>query len=258
MATILMVPGLFGNKDVWGKIQNFFEESKFNCCPFTLPYRKKLTEIPSLELGRISTAEDINFLRIKIAKIKENLKPNECFIGMGHSRGALLILKLQEIVTQQGEKLFDKIILITPAPPKGISALSWPAIKSYLSVTPKWRFWKKPVKRSFAGMASAVMDETMAAQDKMKLYNGLSWESGLVVAQTIFSPPKINPDKINCPVLVIGASQDRLVPPPIAKKIAAMLGLGVTYQEVNGPHLVLKGEARKDLCEKILDWLWNI
>lgn len=258
MTTILMIPGLFGNKDIWAKIASYFENLSFTCHPVTLPLRKKLTERPNPNLGKRSTKDDLDFLRIEIAKIRKNLKPDDKLIGIGHSRGALLVLKLQEIFTQQGEKLFDKIILITPAPPKGIKALSWPAVKSYLSITPKWWFWKKPVKRSFAGMAYAVMDETMAAQDKMRLYNGLSWESGRVVVETLFSPLPIDVEKINCPVLVIGASQDRLVPPPIAKKIAAMLRPEATYREVNGTHLVLKGEARKDLCEKILDWLWNM
>ena len=256
MATILMVPGLFGNKDVWSKVQNFFEKIKFKCFPITLPYRVNFAKIPNPKLGEIGAEDDISFLLTQIAKIKETLKPGELFIGMGYSRGAMLVLKLQQIFAERGEKLFDKIVLITPAPPKGISALSWPAIKAYLGIRPLWKFWKKPVRREFASMAAAVMEDWMPLQDKEELFGNFSWESGRVIFETLFSPPKIDPEKIDCPVLIVAGAYDLLIPLPVAKKIADMFS--ADYREVKGTHFALKGSARKRMCEIILEWIYGI
>lgn len=256
MNTIFMVPGLFGNKDVWDKIQDFFEGLKFKCFPVTLPYRVNFARIPNPKLVEICTKDDINFLLMQIAKIKETLRPDEPFIGMGYSRGALLVLMLQEIFAKRGKKLFDKIVLITPAPPKGIKAFSWSGLKGYLCLRPIWWFLGTPVKRTFAGMASAVMDDFISQTDKRRIYEGLSWESGRVVAETLFSPPEIDPTKINCPVLVIAGKRDRLIPLAATVEIAKMFM--ASFYKADGPHLILKGEAREEICQAILNWLWEL
>jgi len=258
MAAIMMVPGLFGNGCVWDEVQRFFEELNFRCYPVTLPLRRKLTEVPDPELGKIGIGEDINSLRTQIAEVKKTLKPNECFIGMAHSRGTFLILMLQQqqIFAERRERLFDRIVLVVPAPPKGIKALSWSGLKGYLSLRPRYWFLGRPVKRTFAGMAYAVMEENMPIYKKMAIYKSLSWESGRVVAETLFSPLPIEVEKINCPVLVIGASQDRLVPQPIARKIAVLFK--AEYRKIDGPHFLLKGPACRCLCETIRNWIWGV
>ena len=256
MSAILMIPGLFGNKDVWSKVQSYFEELRFNCFPVTLPHRVNFEKVPDLKLGEMDEEDDISFLLMQIAKIKETLKPDEPFIGMGYSRGAMLALKLQEIFANKGETLFSKIVLITPAPPRGISALSWPAIKAYLSIKPLWGFWKKPVRREFSGMAKAVFEDWMPEKDQKNLYGDFSWESGRVIFETLFFPPKIEPEKIKVPVLVVGGKYDVLIPPRIAKKIANMFN--AVYRVVGGTHFMLKGSARQKMCEIIRDWIYDI
>jgi len=256
MATILMVPGLFGNKDVWSKIRDFFEKLHFKCFPITLPYRVNFAKTPNSKLGKMGEKEDMVFLLSQVNEIKKTLKPGESFVGMGYSRGAMLVLKLQEIFADKGETLFSKIVLITPAPPKGISALSWPAIKAYLSIKPLWGFWKKPVRREFSSMAQAVFENRMPIEDQKNLYRDFSWESGRVVLETLFTPPEINPEKIKVPVLVIAGAYDVLISPSIAQKIANMFS--ADYRLVGGTHFMLKGSARKKMCEIIVEWIYNI
>jgi esterase/lipase len=76
------------------------------------------------------------------------------------------------------------------------------------------------------------------------------------VRETLFSPPAIDADKLGCPILVIGASEDKIVPPPMAKKIAQ--ALRAEYREIQGSHLVLKGKFREEMCQTIISWLWNV
>ncbi|MDD5032246.1 MAG: hypothetical protein PHR36_04380 [Patescibacteria group bacterium] len=256
MAAIMMVPGLFGNKDVWSKVQSFFERFGFKCFPVTLPLRVKFAETPNPKLGEIGAEDDIKFLLTQVAEIRKTLKSGDPFIGMGYSRGALLLLMLQEIFAERGEKLFSKIVMITPAPPKGICALSRATIKAYLGIKPLWRFWKKPVRREFAGMAKAVMEDLMPQADKKNLFGDFSWESGRVILETLLFPPKIDPTKINCPVLVMAGTYDLLIPPRVARKIAAMFS--AEYREVKGTHFALKGSARKRMCQIIMDWIYDI
>ncbi|MDD5071607.1 MAG: alpha/beta hydrolase [Patescibacteria group bacterium] len=251
-----MAPGFFGNEGVWRKVENFFRDLGFKCSPITLPYRVKFAKVPNPKLGEICEKDDMDFLLTRIAEIKKTLAPGELFVGMGYSRGALLILKLQQIFAEKGEKLFDKIVLIAPAPPRGISALSWPAIKAYLSVKPLWKFWQKPVRREFASMAAAVMEKWMPDQDKKEIFGDFSWESGRVILETLLSPPKIDPKKIGCPALVVAGTYDLLIPPPVAKKIATMFS--ADYREVKGAHFTLKGSARKRMCELIAEWIFEI
>ncbi|MDD5554177.1 MAG: alpha/beta hydrolase [Patescibacteria group bacterium] len=250
-----MVHGLSGNKDVWGKIIFSFK-NLFECVAITLPKRKKLTEKPSPGLGEVATWDDLDFLLEEVGKIKESLSPGELFIGMGHSRGALLILKLQQFFAEKGEKLFDKIVLITPAAPKGIKIISLPVLISLAGITPKWCFWKRPVRRSFSCAAYSVLDERMPEKDQRAIFEGFSWESGQVVAETLTSPIEIDQKKITCPVLVIAGSRDRMVPPDKVRQIAALFEKS-RYREVDGPHFLLKGPAHMPLCLIIRDWIWE-
>ena len=250
-----MIPGFTGNKRLWGKTNLFFTKQHFNCHPVTLPLRSSLTKKPKPNLGNISTRNDINFLRGKIADIRDELGNKEKIIGMGHSRGALLALMLQQEAAQKDRKLFDKIILITPATPAGINIINRSIIRSLTSLRPIFPpgiLSNRPVRRSFKETVRAVLDENMPEKELLDIYNNLCWESGKVVRELLSKKPKINPTMINVPVLVVGATRDKMIPPKTALEIATMLN--ADYREIYGPHLLLKGPARQEMCKMVLNW----
>ena len=250
-----MIPGFTGSEDLWKETSLFFTKQNFNCHPVTLPLRSSLTEKSKPNLGNISTRNDINFLRGEIADIRDELGNKEKIIGMGHSRGALLALMLQQETAQKDRKLFDKIILITPAAPAGINIINQSIIRSLISLRPIFPpgiLFNKPVRRSFKETVRAVLDENMPEKELLDIYNSLCWESGKVVRELLLNKPKIDLELIKIPVLVIGGTRDKMIPPETALEIATMLN--ADYREIYGPHLLLKGPARQEMCKMVLNW----
>lgn len=71
-------------------------------------------------------------------------------IVMGHSTGALLA----QMLGARG--LAKTLVLLTPASPAGIVALTPSVIRSFWSAMSRWGFWKKPMRQTFAEAAYSM------------------------------------------------------------------------------------------------------
>lgn len=173
-------------------------------------------------------------------------------ILVGHSMGGLIA----QIVADRNMDI-RAVVLLNSAPPHGISPASWATIS---------RYWKPQY------IVASMLKRPLPPQkvDMMSLVlNGLPWwmaestflslvpESGLAAKELTFWRWRGQETKIYCPVLVIGATEDRLTPVRIQKAIAKKYPRA-KYMEIPGAHMLPLESGREELLRWILldliDW----
>ncbi len=92
-------------------------------------------------------------------------------ILLGHSMGGLLV----QLLAQRG--LGSKAVLLTPASPHGIQALTWSVLRSFYQIFMSWGFWKKPFRISYDSASYAFLNQ-IPESDRQSEYDKLVYESG--------------------------------------------------------------------------------
>ncbi|MCF6248339.1 MAG: alpha/beta hydrolase [Desulfobacula sp.] len=250
--SIVMVHGMWGGPWCWEKFQPFFENKGYQCHVPALRHHDILPgDLPPGQLGTTSLLDYVQDLENYIEKMSE--KP----IIMGHSMGGLLVQMLAQ------RNLATKTIMLAPAPPAGIHALSYSVFKCFLSMFSTWGFWKKPHRIPFKTAKFAFLHQLSASQQKEQ-YNRLVYEAGQAASEIglwLLDPNKascVDETKITCPQLIIGASSDRIVPAAVVRKVAAKYHQTADYKEFEKHSHWLIGEDGWELvAEYVAKWIEN-
>jgi len=248
--TIVMVHGMFSGGWYWNRFKHFFEEKQYQCFTPTLRHhdvdpQKK----PDTDLGTTSLkdyAEDIENLILNLDE-----KP----ILFGHSMGGLIA----QILGQQG--LSKGLVLLTPAPPRGITSFKYSALKSFLAGCNQWEFWRKPLRLSPKSAIYAMLDLLPESEQKMT-YERLVYDSGKAGSEIGFwlfdskKTSKVDESKVTCPVLIISGSEDRAAPPSMVRKIANKYKAVSTYKAFdNHAHWIANEPGWRDVAEYVNGWI---
>jgi non-heme chloroperoxidase len=237
--TILMIHGMWGGGWCWRKYKGHFERSGYCCVTPTLRHHDvNPREAPPPHLATTSLldyAEDL--------------------ILMGHSMGGLLA----QILASRG--CAKAIVLLTPGAPYGIFSLKPSVIKSFRSGLFRWRFWRKAYRQTF-DEATYSMFNNMPVETHEKLYSRFVAESGKAATEIGFwffdtnSAARVDDSRVTCPVLIIGARQDRITPVAVTRKIAAKYHSVATYTEFpRHGHWVIGEPGWQEIAKYIDLWL---
>jgi pimeloyl-ACP methyl ester carboxylesterase len=246
----MMIHGMYCAGWAWDNYKAFFESKGYRCIAPTLRYHNVThDDPPNPRLGTTSLLDYIHDLEEEIRQLD---KPP---ILMGHSMGGLLA---QILVARSSA---ESLVLLTPAAPRGVMALKWTVIKSFWDDLTTYGFWKKPIKGTFENTIYSTLH--LVPRDKQKeIFDKLVYESGRAAWEMGFwlldknRSSEVDESRIICPVLVIAATEDRLTPPVVVRKIAAKYGKVSTYKEFAGhAHWVLGEPGWKDIAQYIYDWL---
>ncbi len=204
---------------------------------------------PDPRLGNTSLLDYVEDLEKDIKKL--DCKP----VLMGHSMGGLLAQILG------ARDLGKALVLLTPAPPYGISSLKYSVLKSFIGVMVRGRFWRKSFRFSYDAANYAVMHKLPPAERK-KAYDRMVFESGLVTLQIgpwfldIHRASAVEEDKIKCPVLMVAGSEDRITPAPVVKKVAEKYRAVSTYKEFeNHAHWVIGEPGWEEIAGFVDGWM---
>jgi pimeloyl-ACP methyl ester carboxylesterase len=177
---------------------------------------------------------------------------------MGHSMGGLLA----QMLSSRG--LASALVLLTPAPPRGIIALNLSSIRSMWSVLTTWGFWRKPHRQTYNEAVYSTM-HLLSAKEKKEIYDKQVFESGRAVFEIGLwfldrnRATEVDAAKINCPVLVIGGTQDRIVPVSVVRKTARKYRDVATCREyADHAHRVIMEPGWEKIAADIADWLKQV
>jgi pimeloyl-ACP methyl ester carboxylesterase len=245
-----MIHGMWGGAWCWDNYKQFFEKNGYQCFTPTLRYHDvDPKENPHPELGTTSVMDYVSDLQKYILSLDQ--KP----ILMGHSMGGLLA----QILGSQG--LASSLVLLTPAPPRGIKGFDLSLIKSFWAILKHWGFWRNPIRPSFNEAVYSVL-HLLPEKDQKTVYEKMVYESGRAATEIglwIFDPnktSKVDASSVNYPVLVVAGTKDRITPPFLARKIAEKYHTVSTYKEFeNHAHYVIGEQNWENIAEFIYEWL---
>lgn len=200
---VLFVHGYFASATVFTQWLPFFAERGIPA--YAVNLRGRAGSRPAINLGRAS-----------IADFADDASAVAHHLGMpvvvGHSMGGLIAQRLAERGDVRGAAL------VSPAPPRGITVLSprlaikqlkyLPAILGSRLVVPNREDLREIVlNRVPPALQDAMLDEMVP-------------DSGLAGREMSISGVPIDRNRIKCPVLVVGAEDDRFIPKSIAERVA--------------------------------------
>ncbi|MFC2041763.1 alpha/beta hydrolase [Chloroflexota bacterium] len=248
--TIVMIHGMWCGGWCWENFKRFFEGKGYHCITPTLRFHDTdPKDAPNPELGTTSLLDYAEDLEKEINKL-ETLP-----ILMGHSMGGLLA----QILGNRG--LAKALVLLTPAAPHGIIALKPSVIRSFWSGLMRWGFWKKPMRQTFNEAVYSTL-QLMTTEEQENLFSKFVYESARAACEIGFSffdskrAARVDESRVTCPVLVIGAVQDKIAPVSVVRKVADKYKAVSTYKELaDHAHWVIGESGWQEITEYISDWL---
>ena len=248
--TIVMIHGMWGGAWCWENYKRFFENRGYQCLTPTLRFHDaNPAKPPHPQLEATSLLDYLADLEKEIRQL--DAPP----IIMGHSMGGLLA----QMLGSRG--LARALVLLTPASPAGINALTLSVIRSFWSGLTKWGFWRKPMRQTFNEAVYSML-HMLPVEEQDKIYKRFVYESGRAACEIGFwfldrkGAARVDEARITCPVLVIAGSQDRITPASVVRRVSAKYIAVSTYKEFKNHSHWVTGEPRwEEVAEFVSDWL---
>ena len=236
-APVLFVHGYFATAVLWTPWLSFFAERGVPA--YAVNLRGRGGSKPTIELGRASISDFIDDAS-EVAR----------YIGatavVGHSMGGLIA----QGVAERGD--VRAAVLVSPAPPKGITVMSprlaikqlkyLPAILASRPVTPNREDLRDIVlNRVPPDMQDAILDQMVP-------------DSGRAGREMSITGVAIDASRVRCPLLVVVADEDRFIPSPIGERIARRYGAAVHPLTHHG-HMNVLEPGWEQLADRVATWI---
>jgi pimeloyl-ACP methyl ester carboxylesterase len=248
--TIVMIHGMCCGGWYWENFRNFFKQEGYQCLAPTLRFHDVDPAAgPHPQIGTVSLRDYAEDLENQIRQL--GTRP----IIMGHSMGGLLA----QILGSRG--LARALVLLTPAPPAGISGLRPAVLRGFQSGLSRWGFWRKPFRQTFAEAEYSVLNR-MPAERRPEVFSRFVYESGRAACEIGFwffdarKAARVDSDRVDCPILVVAGTHDRMTPASICRRVAAKYAAVATYKEFGGhSHWVTAEPGWQEIAQYVACWL---
>ncbi len=234
---LLLVHGMWGGS--WYLRNYLYAAAQDGWDAWALNLRGHGGSRPVADLGRVSVLDYVEDVRDCLRRLGEA-------VVIGHSMGGLIAQKAAE---QGGLRA---AVFLTSAAPRGIVVLRWPVLARMARYMPAMlgsrRFGLT------AADANALLLNRLSPERQAWAFPQFIPESGRAGRELAFFPPAVDPAAIRCPALVVGASEDRITPVDVQRRIARRYG--ADYQEAAGhAHMLMLEEGWEGPFREILAWL---
>jgi pimeloyl-ACP methyl ester carboxylesterase len=243
---ILFIPGYFASAWVYESYLPFFAERGYAGFGLNLRGREGSALPLGTMLGRVSLDDFIDDARQVAGWLTERVgKP----IVFGHSMGGLIAQKL-------GEEGFARaLVLLSPAPPRGISVMTAGLLRRQLRYLPALLRSRRVVPR-WADMRALVLNRVPEAEQKATFARFIP-DSGRAGRQMSLGRVKVDADRVRgngCKVLVVTSDEDRFIPQRVAQRVAQRYRAPIFVARGHG-HLMLQEPGWREPADFIAGWL---
>lgn len=248
--TILMIHGMWVGAWCWDNYRAFFEKQGYRVIAPDLPYHGAGIRKPNPKLATASMHDYLHFL------INEINKLDEPPIVIGHSLGGLLA----QMLAARG--LLEKAVLLTPAAPSGIITLRPSVLKIFAPIMLVPNFWKKAFPATYPLAKYAILNNIHDEKQAKAIFDKIGFESGRVLFEVGFwamdkqQTTKINAQDIQCPMLVMSASDDHIMPASVVFDVWHKYRHCAEYRLLyNHAHWLIAEDGWEKVAEEILAWI---
>lgn len=245
---LVLVHGMWCTSATLERLRALLAERGYDVRVPDLPAHARGKE--SGDVGSKSLRQYVEFLERYVREQNFSQPP----VLVGHSMGGLLAQQLATRIQPFA------LVLLTPASPSGILALALSNIVAFWKPFTTPAFWRKPHKPSRERCVASVYNQT--PRDRHEgYYATLVPESGRALFEIGFWPfdraraAACDHRAIVCPVYVVSAGHDKLTPPGIVRKVAALYGKATLRHYPTRGHWVIDDEDTEEMVNEILSWL---
>lgn len=234
---LLLVHGMWGGS--WYLRNYLYAAAQQGWDAWALNLRGHWQSRPVVDLGQVSVLD-------YVADVRDTLVALGQAVVLGHSMGGLVV---QRAAADGGVKA---AVILTSAAPRGINVLHWPVLSRmprYLGAMMGSRPFS--VTREHA---DALLLNRVPAAGRAWAYAQLGPESGRAARELAMSRIAVEASRVTCPMLVMGADDDRITPAAAQRRIAARYE--AAYEEASGHgHMLMLEDGWERPFGTVLGWL---
>ncbi len=234
---VLCLPGLFAGSWTFERVLPLIAGRGYPA--YAMSYRGHPPLAPMRAIGSQSL---MNFVSDASAAAESLDRP----IVIGHSLGGLVALLLA------GGNLVRAAVLVSPAPPRGISVLSPPILLRMASYLPALLF-SRAFLPSTAHLDALVLNRVPEAE-RAAIRDRFVPDSGRAARQISLGVYKVPTRAVRAPMLVVGSEDDRFIPLGVARRVARKYGAAFHVARAHG-HFLFSEPGWEAEAAHILDWI---
>ncbi len=235
--------------DCWERFCGYFAERGYPVSAPHLPGRKGIPAPGGSSLGQISLADYTRYC----ADILDSCP--EPPIVIGHSMGGLIAQMLAARTNIRAA------VLLTPSAPSGILMASPSGVWAFRGMLLTPGFWNRPVKIRFREAVFALY-QRIPREQRLGAYKSLTADSGRVLFEMtlwFFDKTKashVDASHVRCPLCIVAAGRDRLVPPGVVRRIARKYRATGEYQVFpENTHYLIAEPGWEQVAAGVCGWL---
>jgi pimeloyl-ACP methyl ester carboxylesterase len=236
-APVLCLHGLFAGSWVYERVLPLIAERGYPVA--ALSFRGHPPAAPLSSIGRTSIA---GYCHDAFEAARELERP----IVIGHSLGGLVALLLAS------RNLVRAAVLVSSAPPRGISVFSRPLLFRMARYLPSLLL-SRPFVPTPSDLDALVLNEVPLAE-RAALRARFVPDSGRVARQIALGVYDVPLRTLRAPLLVVGADRDRFVPLGVARRLARRYDAPLHVARGHG-HFVFAEPGWEAQVAAILDWI---
>ena len=251
-APVILIHGMWSTPDALKDVKAAFEEKGYNVHVPMLPYhlpRNQLKGELAKKLASSSIEDYVNCISECIQDLDQ--KP----ILVGHSMGGLIA----QLVAAKHE--CEKLILISSAPPAGINAFKWSVMRTFGHNLFLFPLWRKTTNMLLKNIQYGIANTQSSAVHK-DIIQSATLESGKATWQISMwflfrkPPTRVAYKNINCPVLLISGTEDKITPISIQKKLVQKYSNKADLKVIEGAcHWTIGGSFFPEIKRTLFNWL---
>ena len=258
--TVVFIHGAWVTTACWDQFVGFFEQRGCRCLAPAWPGKdrpvQQIRADPSALAG-LGVGEIVDHYA---AIIKAQPEPP---ILIGHSFGGLFV----QILLDRG--LGAAGVAIDSAPPNGVYALEWTALRSLWSVLATPLAWRRVVRWSFERFRYAFVHTLPPAEQRAAYERHVTPESGRIFWQDALAwlrqggPCRVDfRNSKRAPLLLIAGGADRIVPAAINRRNHRKYSrstAGTDFHEFPGrSHWIIAQPGWEEVAGYVADWLSDL
>jgi pimeloyl-ACP methyl ester carboxylesterase len=237
---VLFLHGYFADATVFSDWLPFFAERGF--APVALNVRGRSGSRPGTEIGGASIDDFVEDAALAARALGRPL------VG-GHSMGGLLAQRLAAL------DLAEAAALIAPAPPRGITVMTWELAVRQLKYLPAI-LASRAVRPSREDVRALVMNRVPPSEQD-EVIDRLVPDSGRAGRELSLTGVPVDASRVRCPLLVVAAEDDKFIPAKTVARVARRYGAPLRVMPGRGHMLVLE-PGWQELAGIVADWFADV